>query len=39
MLDINMIDNNFLEFGLGAEYALAEKMRISAGWAHYINRS
>ena len=32
--DINMIDNNFLEFGLGAEYALGEKMRISAGWAH-----
>ena len=32
--DINMIDNNFLEFGLGAEYALGEKLRISAGWAH-----
>ena len=32
--DINMIDNNFLEFGLGAQYALGEKMRVSAGWAH-----
>jgi long-subunit fatty acid transport protein len=34
--DINMIDDNFIEFGLGAEYALGEKMRISAGWAHTI---
>ena len=30
----NMIDDNFLEFGLGAQYALGEKMRVSAGWAH-----
>jgi len=29
---INMIDNNFLEFGLGAEYGINEKLRISAGW-------
>lgn len=26
------IDNNFMEFGLGAEYSLSEKLRISAGW-------
>ena len=32
--DISMIDKNFLEFGLGAEYAVSEKMRVSAGWAH-----
>jgi long-subunit fatty acid transport protein len=30
--DINMIDKNFLEFGLGAEYALGKKLRVSAGW-------
>lgn len=29
---INMIDNNFLEYGLGAEYSLSEKLRVSAGW-------
>jgi long-subunit fatty acid transport protein len=33
-VDINMIDDNFLEFGLGAEYAIGEKLRISGGWAH-----
>ncbi len=33
-VNINMIDKNFLEFGLGAEYALTEKLRISAGWSH-----
>jgi long-chain fatty acid transport protein len=33
-VEINMIDDNFLEFGLGAEYALGEKLRISAGWVH-----
>jgi long-subunit fatty acid transport protein len=27
-----MIDKNFTEFGLGAEYALSDKLRISAGW-------
>jgi long-subunit fatty acid transport protein len=27
-----LIDKNFLEYGLGAEYALSEKFRISAGW-------
>lgn len=31
-LDIKMIDKNFLEFGLGAEYGINEKLRISAGW-------
>jgi len=31
-VDIAMIDKNFLEFGLGAEYGINEKLRISAGW-------
>src|SRR5664280_444044 len=31
---INEIDKNFVEYGLGAEYGLTEKLRISAGWAH-----
>ncbi|HZY25180.1 MAG TPA: hypothetical protein VFE71_05090, partial [Bacteroidales bacterium] len=30
----NEIDKNFLEYGLGVEYALTEKLRISAGWSH-----
>jgi long-chain fatty acid transport protein len=34
--DINMIDKNFIEFGVGAEYALGEKLRISGGWVHTI---
>lgn len=33
-LHIDMIDNNFLEYGLGAEYSLTEKLRVSAGWSH-----
>jgi long-subunit fatty acid transport protein len=33
-IDIDMIDKNFLEFGLGAEYGLTDKLRISAGWSH-----
>jgi long-subunit fatty acid transport protein len=32
LLDINMIDNNFMEYGLGLEYGLSEKLRVSAGW-------
>jgi long-subunit fatty acid transport protein len=28
-----MIDKNFLEFGLGAEYSVNEKLRVSAGWS------
>jgi len=28
------IDKNFLEFGLGAEYGLSDKLRISGGWVH-----
>jgi long-chain fatty acid transport protein len=32
-VNINQIDKNFIEFGLGAEYGLSEKLRISAGWA------
>jgi long-chain fatty acid transport protein len=31
---IDEIDKNFIEYGLGAEYGLTEKLRISAGWAH-----
>jgi long-chain fatty acid transport protein len=31
-LNINMIDKNFLEYGLGLEYSLSEKLRASAGW-------
>jgi long-subunit fatty acid transport protein len=31
-VSLNMIDKNFLEFGLGAEYAVTEKLRVSAGW-------
>jgi long-subunit fatty acid transport protein len=30
--NINMIDKNFLEYGLGVEYGLSEKLRASAGW-------
>ena len=30
--NINMIDKNFMEYGLGAEYGLTEKLRVSAGW-------
>ena len=33
-LNINTIDNNFLEYGLGMEYSLTEKLRVSAGWVH-----
>jgi long-subunit fatty acid transport protein len=33
-LNINEIDKNFLEYGLGVEYSLTEKMRVSAGWSH-----
>lgn len=31
-VDIEKIDKNFLEFGLGAEFGITEKLRISAGW-------
>jgi len=36
-VDINMIDKNFIEFGLGAEYGIGEKLRVSAGWVHTIS--
>jgi long-subunit fatty acid transport protein len=29
----NEIDKNFLEYGLGVEYVLTEKLRVSAGWS------
>lgn len=31
-LDINTIDRNFYEYGLGAEYGINDKLRLSAGW-------
>ncbi len=31
-LNVNMIDKNFMEYGLGLEYAFTEKFRASAGW-------
>ena len=34
ILNINEIDKNFLEFGLGLEYGFSEKLRVSAGWVH-----
>ncbi len=33
-LNINQIDKNFLEYGLGLEYGLTEQLRVSAGWSH-----
>lgn len=33
-VNINEIDKNFLEYGLGIEYGLTDKLRISAGWSH-----
>lgn len=30
--DINMIDKNFLEYGIGAEFGITDNIRISAGW-------
>jgi long-chain fatty acid transport protein len=30
------IDKNFVEFGLGAEYGISEKLRVSGGWLHTI---
>jgi long-chain fatty acid transport protein len=32
LLNINMIDKNFLEYGLGAEVGVTDKFRVSAGW-------
>jgi long-chain fatty acid transport protein len=29
---LNKINNNFLEYGLGAEYSINNKLRVSAGW-------
>jgi long-chain fatty acid transport protein len=33
-VNINEIDKNFFEYGLGVEYGLTDKLRISAGWSH-----
>ncbi len=30
--DNDMIDNNFYEYGLGAEYSISDKLRASLGW-------
>jgi long-subunit fatty acid transport protein len=32
----NEIDRNFLEFGLGLEYSLSDKLRVSAGWSRTV---
>jgi long-chain fatty acid transport protein len=31
-LDINMIDKNFIEYALGLQYSLNDKIAVSAGW-------
>jgi long-chain fatty acid transport protein len=33
-LQIDQIDKNFLEYGLGLEYAMTDNLRISGGWSH-----
>lgn len=33
-VNINEIDKNFLEYGLGLEYGLTDNLRISGGWVH-----
>jgi long-chain fatty acid transport protein len=33
-LKVDMIDKNFLEYGVGAEYSFTDKLRVSAGWSH-----
>ena len=30
--DVKMIDRNYVEYGLGVEYSITEKLRASAGW-------
>ena len=35
-VEVNQIDKNFIEFGLGAEYGIGDKLRVSAGWVHTI---
>ena len=31
-MDIEMIDRNFISYSLGAEYAVSDALRVSAGW-------
>jgi long-chain fatty acid transport protein len=31
-IDVKMIDNNFLEYGIGTEYSINDKLRASIGW-------
>jgi long-chain fatty acid transport protein len=31
-VEVSQIDKNFIEFGLGAEYSVNDKLRLSAGW-------
>ncbi len=33
-VQIDQIDKNFVEYGLGLQYAISEKLRISGGWTH-----
>lgn len=35
-IDIKMIDKNFVEYGLGAEFGINDKLRVSAGWSATI---
>ena len=37
--DVDMIDNNFLEYGLGLEYGLTEKVTCQCRLGRYIYRS
>lgn len=32
VINVNMIDKNFVEYALGLQYELAEKIAVSAGW-------
>jgi long-subunit fatty acid transport protein len=33
-VQIDQIDKNFLEYGLGLEYGISDKLRVSGGWSH-----
>ncbi len=33
-IQIDEIDKNFFEYGLGLEYGLTDKLRVSGGWTH-----
>jgi long-chain fatty acid transport protein len=33
-IQIDQIDKNFFEYGIGLEYGLTDKLRVSGGWTH-----